>query len=85
MNVKIDGDEELLSKLKCYALLAPHLDGGGAGNSARSLNVAGRRCILAWKNNVSLAFGADCGFYALQLRLRRLQRRLSGPLAPTAR
>jgi glucoamylase len=62
MNVKIEGDEAILSRLKCYALLAPHLDGGGAGNSARSLDIAGQRCILAWKNNVSLAFGADCGF-----------------------
>jgi glucoamylase len=62
MNVKIEGDESILSRLKCYALLAPHLDGGGHGNSARSLSVAGQRCILAWKNNVSLAFGADCGF-----------------------
>jgi len=62
MNVKIEGEEAILSRLKCYALLAPHLDGGGADNSARSLDIAGRRCILAWKNNVSLAFGADCGF-----------------------
>src|ERR1700759_3642392 len=62
MNVKIEGDEELIQKLKCYALLAPHLDGGGAGNNARSLRVAGRRCILAWKNGVSLAFGVTCGF-----------------------
>lgn len=62
MNVKLDGEEAILSRLKCYALLAPHLDGGGAGNSARSLDISGRRCILAWKNNVSLAFGADCGF-----------------------
>jgi glucoamylase len=62
MHVKIEGDEDILARLKCYALLAPHLDGGGAGNSARSLDIAGRRCILAWKNNVSLAFGADCGF-----------------------
>ncbi len=62
MNVKIEGDEAILSRLKCYALLAPHLDGGGAGNSARSVDIAGRRCVLAWKNNVSLAFGADCGF-----------------------
>jgi glucoamylase len=62
MNVKIEGEEEILSRLKCYALLAPHLDGGGAGNSARSLDIAGSRCVLAWKNNVSLAFGADCGF-----------------------
>jgi len=62
MNVKITGDEAILSKLKCYALLAPHLDGGGEGNSARSIDIAGSRCILAWKNDVSLAFGADCGF-----------------------
>ena len=62
MHVKVEGDEELLSKLKCYALLAPHLDGGGAGNSARAVDIAGQRAILAWKNGVSLAFGADCGF-----------------------
>ncbi|HZY62211.1 MAG TPA: glycoside hydrolase family 15 protein [Edaphobacter sp.] len=63
MNVKITGrDEAFLSRLKCYVLLAPHLDVGGAGNSARSVDVAGRRCLLAWKENVSLAMGADCGF-----------------------
>ena len=62
MHVKIEGDEELLPRLKCYALLAPHLNGGGAGNSARSMDVAGRRCLLAWKGNTSLAMGADCGF-----------------------
>jgi glucoamylase len=62
MNVKVSGDEAVLSRLKCYALLAPHLDGGGAGNSARSLEIAGQRAILAWKNGTSLAFGVDCGF-----------------------
>jgi glucoamylase len=62
MNVKITGDEAVLSRLKCYALLAPHLDGGGAGNSARSVDIAGDRCVLAWKNEFSLALGADCGF-----------------------
>src|SRR5450756_1304098 len=62
MNVKITGDEAVLSRMKCYALLAPHLDGGGTGNSARSIEVAGKRAILAWKNNTSLAMGVDCGF-----------------------
>jgi glucoamylase len=62
MNVKISGDEVLLSRLKCYALLAPHLNGGGAGNSARSIDVAGKRCLLAWKGETMLAMGADCGF-----------------------
>jgi glucoamylase len=62
MNVKIAGDEDVLSRLKCYALLAPHLDGGGAGNSARSISIAGRRAVLAWRNNMSLALGVSCGF-----------------------
>ncbi len=62
MNVKISGEEDVLSRLKCYALLAPHLNGGGAGNSARSIDVAGQRCLLAWKGETSLAMGADCGF-----------------------
>jgi len=62
MNVKIQGDETVLSRLKCYALLAPHLNGGGAGNSARSIQIAGQRAILAWKGETSLALGVDCGF-----------------------
>jgi glucoamylase len=62
MNVKITGDETVLSRLKCYALLAPHLDGGGAGNSARSIEIAGQRALLAWKNGTSLAMGVTCGF-----------------------
>ena len=62
MHVKIEGDEEILKRMKCYALMAPHLNGGGAGNSARSIDVAGNRCVLAWKGNTSLAMGSDCGF-----------------------
>src|SRR5207249_4752334 len=62
MRVKIEGDEQVLRRMKCYALLAPHLEGGGAGNSARSVDVAGNRCRVAWKNGTSLAMGADCGF-----------------------
>ena len=62
MNVKITGDEETLSKLRCYSLLAPHLNGGGAGNSARSIEVAGQRCLLAWKGDTSLAMGVSCGY-----------------------
>ena len=45
-----------------YALLAPHLDGGGAGNSARALDMAGHKVLLAWKNEWSLAMAASCGF-----------------------
>ena len=62
MNVKFTGNEEVLKKLKCYVLLAPHLDGGGAGNNARSVDIAGQRVVVAWKNDVSLALGVTCGF-----------------------
>ena len=62
MNVKITGDPAVLARLKCYVLLAPHLDGGGAGNSARSLLLSGHRTLLAWKGNTSLALGVSCGF-----------------------
>src|ERR1019366_2628641 len=54
--------EELLPRLKMYALLAPHLDDGGMGNTARALDVAGHRMLLAWKNEWALAMGSSCGF-----------------------
>jgi glucoamylase len=60
--VKIEGHEELLPRLKVYALLAPHLDGGGAGNTARAVDIAGYKMLLAWKSEWSLAMGASCGF-----------------------
>ena len=61
-HVRIEGDAGLLPRLKVYALLAPHLDGGGAGNSARAVDIAGHKALLAWKNEYSLAMGASCGF-----------------------
>jgi glucoamylase len=62
MHVKVTGDETVLERMKCYALLAPHLQGGGAGNSARSVQVAGRRVLLAWKGGTSLVMGCNVGF-----------------------
>ncbi len=61
MHVKITGDESVLGRMKAYALLAPHLNGGGAGNSARSVQVAGKRVLLAWKLPYTLAMGVDNG------------------------
>ena len=51
-----------MPRLKLYALLAPHLDGGGAGNSARAMDLAGHNVLLAWKNEWSLVMTASCGF-----------------------
>ncbi len=62
MHVKVSGEPSVLRRMKCYALLAPHLDGGGAGNSARSIDVAGQRLLLAWKSRYTVTMGVDCGF-----------------------
>jgi len=62
IRVKFAGDAQLLRTMKAYALLAPHLDGGGAHNNGRVLDVAGRRVLLAWRNASALAMSVDCGF-----------------------
>ncbi|HEV2462661.1 MAG TPA: glycoside hydrolase family 15 protein [Acidobacteriaceae bacterium] len=62
IHVRLEGDEDLLSRLKIYALMSPHVDGGGAGNSARVAEVAGKRVLLAWKDGASVAMAADVGF-----------------------
>src|ERR1700761_2621781 len=41
-HVRIEGDAELLARLKVYVLLSPHVDGGGAGNNVRIAEVAGK-------------------------------------------
>ncbi len=62
MRVRLEGDDRLLSRMKAYALLAPHLEVGGAGNSGSVLDLAGKRVLLAWKGGVSLVMAASCGF-----------------------
>ena len=62
MRVRLEGDESLLSRMKAYALLAPHLDVGGADNSGFVLDLSGKRVLLATKNGISLVMAASCGF-----------------------
>ncbi|HEX4309579.1 MAG TPA: glycoside hydrolase family 15 protein [Acidobacteriaceae bacterium] len=63
VHVRVEGDEELLSRLHLYALLSPHLEGGGMGNNARLLEIAGKaRVALAWRDEVSLAMACSGGF-----------------------
>jgi glucoamylase len=62
MRVRLEGDDRLLSRMKAYALLAPHLDVGGANNSGSIVDLAGKRVALAWKNGISLVMAASCGF-----------------------
>lgn len=62
IHTKLEGDENLLSKLKLYALLAPHLEIAGWGNNGQVKQVAGREILTAHKQDTWLAFGATHPF-----------------------
>jgi glucoamylase len=49
--VRIEGHESLLPRLKVYALLAPHLDGGGAGNTAARWRLPDTGCY--WPGRIN--------------------------------
>ena len=56
---RVEGDEKLLSELRIFALLAPHLEVGGAGNSGCLDEVAGKQVLLAHKGTTWLAMGTS--------------------------
>src|ERR1700761_17521 len=62
LRVRFEGEERLLSRMKAYALLAPHLDVGGADNSGYVLDLSGKLTLLATKHGLSLVMAASCGF-----------------------
>src|SRR5512146_1926142 len=62
IHVQLEGETELLERLHVFALVAPHLEVGGWGNSIHGTEVLERRLLLAWKGRTCLAMGADVGF-----------------------
>jgi glucoamylase len=60
--VRFEGNEQLLQRMKAYALLAPHLDVGGANNCGYVLDLSGKLTLLATKHGFSLVMAASCGF-----------------------
>ncbi len=62
VHARLEAGDGWRGRLRVYALLSPHLEVGGRGNSARRIRVAGRDVLAAWKGRVSLAMGADAGF-----------------------
>ena len=51
-----------IGKLKLFALLAPHLEGGGSHNTGNVAEAAGRRILTAHKHDTWLALGATTPF-----------------------
>jgi glucoamylase len=69
MKVRLEAPPELAAELRLFALLAPHLNVGGAGNNAMVSEVAGRTLLTAYRGDNWLALGAtvpfvrqSCGF-----------------------
>ena len=58
----LDGERAVLSRLGLCALCAHHLAGGGWGNNAYVVEVAGRTILTAEKHATWLALGADVPF-----------------------
>ncbi|HXQ92169.1 MAG TPA: glycoside hydrolase family 15 protein [Nitrososphaerales archaeon] len=54
-HTKFEISDGFSSDLHLYALCAPHLDGGGSGNSGYVANVSGRELFVAEKNGTWLA------------------------------
>lgn len=65
VHTRLEGDEQLLARLKLYVLLAPHLEVGGWGNNGSVTEVAGRRILTAHKQGTWLALGATIPFAKL--------------------
>ena len=55
-------DESLRGKLRLYALLAPHIAGRGAGNSAWCSEIGAVKLIHAQRENVHLIMACSTGF-----------------------
>lgn len=61
-HVQLTGDEVFVSKLRLYALCAPHLQVGGWGNNGYVIEVAGQKILMAKKKGIWLALGATVNF-----------------------
>jgi len=64
-HTRLEGDADVLSRLRLYALCAPHIQGGGMGNNACVLEVAGRTILAAEKEGVWIALAASIPFSRL--------------------
>jgi glucoamylase len=61
LRVHLEADAQWRERLHVYLLVAPHLGGGGADNSAHRVQAAGHDLLVAGKENTYLAVGADTG------------------------
>ncbi len=70
-NTKLIAEPQWYSRLKLYLLCAPHIHVGGSNNNAQVAEIAGKKILTAWKDQVWLAIAGtmdfsktSCGFVA---------------------
>ncbi|MBI4488268.1 MAG: glucan 1,4-alpha-glucosidase, partial [Deltaproteobacteria bacterium] len=64
-HTKLIGDPKFLSRLRFYALCAPHIEVGGWNNNAYVIEVGGRQILTAEKSGTWLALAATIPFSRL--------------------
>ncbi|MBI1872309.1 MAG: glucan 1,4-alpha-glucosidase, partial [Acidobacteria bacterium] len=64
-HTRLEGDADFLSTLRFHVLCAPHLHGGGWGNNAYVMDVAGRQILTAERQGTWLALAASVPFARL--------------------
>ena len=62
LDTRLEGDADLLRRLRLFVLLSPHLNVGGWGNSANVARMAGYEFLTAHKDGTWLALGANVPF-----------------------
>jgi glucoamylase len=62
IQTRLEPDSRFVGKLRMFALLAPHLEGGGSSNSGYVAVRAGRETLVANKGRTWLALGASLPF-----------------------
>jgi glucoamylase len=62
IQTRLEGDQDFLSSLRLYVLLAPHLEVGGWGNTGNVTRIAGHSFLTAHKSDTWLALAADVPF-----------------------
>ena len=79
---EVTGEESFTSKLRLYALCAPHLQVGGWGNNGYVAEVAGRKILMAQKER-HMAGARRHGPLSLVHRAATLAEVMAGPTLPT--
>ncbi|HEY0338131.1 MAG TPA: glycoside hydrolase family 15 protein [Burkholderiales bacterium] len=64
IHVRLEAAAGWADRLHIYSLLAPHLEGGGMGNSVRRHQAAHKDVLIGWKGRTCVALGVDTRFIA---------------------